>query len=170
MTTIQTVGPEIESQELNDNFAALNAGKVEKTGDTMTGPLTLSGDPTSNLHAATKQYIDSKFALKTQPGWASPTLLNSWANHTDTSRPTAAYFKDEFGIVRIEGVIQGGTIGSTAFILPAGYRPGKLISRYGVTVSQANVGVDINAAGSVSILSGNNTFISFSGISFRAEL
>ena len=28
----------------------------------MTGPLTLSGDPTSNLQAATKQYVDSNIA------------------------------------------------------------------------------------------------------------
>lgn len=31
---------------------------VNKAGDTMTGLLTLSGNPTSNLHAATKQYVD----------------------------------------------------------------------------------------------------------------
>ncbi len=32
---------------------------VNKAGDTMTGVLTLSGDPTSALHATTKQYVDS---------------------------------------------------------------------------------------------------------------
>ena len=32
---------------------------VSKAGDTMTGPLTLSGAPSSNLHAATKAYVDS---------------------------------------------------------------------------------------------------------------
>ena len=31
---------------------------VEKAGDTMTGFLTLHADPTSNLHAATKSYVD----------------------------------------------------------------------------------------------------------------
>lgn len=33
--------------------------KVSKSGDTMTGDLTLAQDPTSNLHAATKQYVDT---------------------------------------------------------------------------------------------------------------
>lgn len=33
--------------------------KVAKSGDTMTGDLTLAQDPTSNLHAATKQYVDT---------------------------------------------------------------------------------------------------------------
>ena len=32
---------------------------VLKSGSTMTGPLTLSGAPSSNLHAATKAYVDS---------------------------------------------------------------------------------------------------------------
>lgn len=32
---------------------------VAKGGDTMTGPLVLSGDPTADLGAATKQYVDS---------------------------------------------------------------------------------------------------------------
>jgi len=33
--------------------------KVAKAGDTMTGALTLHADPSSNMHAATKQYVDS---------------------------------------------------------------------------------------------------------------
>ena len=36
------------------------AAKVAKAGDTMTGPLVLPGNPTTNLQAATKQYVDSK--------------------------------------------------------------------------------------------------------------
>src|SRR6185369_12005200 len=36
------------------------ATKVDKGGDTMTGALTLNGNPTSALHAATKQYVDSQ--------------------------------------------------------------------------------------------------------------
>jgi len=44
-------------------FSSVTAGlgytPVNKAGDTMTGFLTLSTDPTSNLHAATKQYVDN---------------------------------------------------------------------------------------------------------------
>lgn len=36
--------------------------KVAKAGDTMTGALTLHADPSSNLHAATKQYVDTEIA------------------------------------------------------------------------------------------------------------
>lgn len=38
-------------------------GKLDKAGGTMTGFLTLNADPTSALHAATKQYVDT-FVLK----------------------------------------------------------------------------------------------------------
>lgn len=34
------------------------SAKLSKAGDTMTGALTLAADPTSALHAATKQYVD----------------------------------------------------------------------------------------------------------------
>jgi len=37
---------------------------INKAGDTMTGLLTLSGDPTANLHASTKQYVDNGLATK----------------------------------------------------------------------------------------------------------
>ncbi len=49
---------------LGEIAAALSSGGsvvstlVAKSGDTMTGPLTLSGAPTSALHAATKAYVD----------------------------------------------------------------------------------------------------------------
>ncbi len=38
---------------------------VEKTGDTMTGPLVLPGDPTSGLQAADKNYVDTGTAALT---------------------------------------------------------------------------------------------------------
>ena len=40
----------------------MDTTKISKSGDTMTGKLTLSGAPTSNLHAATKKYVDDKTA------------------------------------------------------------------------------------------------------------
>jgi hypothetical protein len=39
-------------------LAELDTDKLAKAGGTMTGALTLAGDPASSLHAATKQYVD----------------------------------------------------------------------------------------------------------------
>lgn len=40
------------------NVNGTASGNVNKTGDSMSGFLTLHANPTSNLHAATKQYVD----------------------------------------------------------------------------------------------------------------
>lgn len=48
-------GSTLVATELNQAIV----DRVAKAGDTMTGPLVLSGAPTSNLQAATKQYVDS---------------------------------------------------------------------------------------------------------------
>lgn len=45
----------------NPNFAT---DVLLKSGGTMTGALTLSGAPTTNLHAATKSYVDQKVATE----------------------------------------------------------------------------------------------------------
>lgn len=39
-----------------------DAQDVKKSGDAMTGPLTLAGNPTFDLEAATKKYVDDKIA------------------------------------------------------------------------------------------------------------
>lgn len=44
------------------NLTASDVGAIAKSGDTMTGALILAGDPTENLHAATKQYVDNATA------------------------------------------------------------------------------------------------------------
>ena len=43
------------------------AGKLSTSGGTMTGTLTLSSDPTGNLQAATKQYVDNAIASMPTP-------------------------------------------------------------------------------------------------------
>ena len=55
------------------------ATKVSKDGDTMTGALTLSGDPTENLHAATKQYVTSEIGSHS----ASTTNVHGIADTSD---------------------------------------------------------------------------------------
>ena len=42
-----------------DEANSLAAAALPKSGGTLTGPLTLNGDPTSNLQPATKQYVDN---------------------------------------------------------------------------------------------------------------
>lgn len=54
---------------------------IRKSGDTMAGPLTLNGDPTNNLHASTKQYVDAKFPVSyANLGSDSKTSMVSFRN------------------------------------------------------------------------------------------
>lgn len=60
MACIKAFG-DIENPELINATQVLESitNKVDKRGDTMTGRLSLSADPISALHAATKQYVDT---------------------------------------------------------------------------------------------------------------
>ena len=61
-----------------------NQNPLLKSGGTMTGPLTLSGDPAEDLQAATKQYVD---ALKPKP--ITITLpASGWSNKQQTVTAT----------------------------------------------------------------------------------
>lgn len=53
--------------------------------------------------------------------WTAPTLINSWTNIGGGFRP--AQYRKVGDIVYIRGVINGGVLGATAFVLPLGFRP-----------------------------------------------
>lgn len=73
-TYLDLTGDTVDSSSLlagytaHDRSGALITGSFDtsifvlKAGDTMTGPLILSGAPTENLHAATKKYVDDSVA------------------------------------------------------------------------------------------------------------
>ena len=70
--------------------------KVNKSGGTMTGPLILSGAPTNNLEAATKQYVDNADALKVNKAGDTLTgpLVLASAPTADLEASTKKYVDD----------------------------------------------------------------------------
>ena len=64
---------------------AKDSDKLSLTGGTLTGDLTLSGAPTSNLHAATKAYVDTEVA----------DLVSSAPSTLDTLNELAAALGDD---------------------------------------------------------------------------
>lgn len=60
------------------NVARLPFTPVNKAGDTMLGTLTLNADPTLDLHAATKQYVDSLVFTygRLQTGWTTDNVFD----------------------------------------------------------------------------------------------
>jgi hypothetical protein len=79
---------------------------LEKAGGTMTGPLTLSGAPSSNLHAATKAYVDSSIS-------AATTGVSSFSAGTTGLTPSTG----TTGAITLAGTLaiaNGGTGATTA--------------------------------------------------------
>ena len=122
--------------------------------------------------------IDSKadaselelYAKKKQEAWISPTLLNGVTNYAGGLAPVR-YYKNEFNTVCLDGVSSGVAAEKTIFTLPVGYRP--LNRLYIPTIIGNAFGcLEIHTDGSVvkaDLKSPSNTYISYGGISFRAE-
>jgi hypothetical protein len=96
-----------------------------------------------------------------------PAFTNSWVNHTAVTQESAAFYRDALGIVHLKGLIKSGTIGTSAFTLPEGYRP-PLTKRFACPSAGAYGQCDVGADGTVVPAVGNNANFDLSGVQFRA--
>ena len=108
-------------------------------------------------------------ANKAQEAWIAPTLLNGWVNF-GTGNVAASFYKDEFGVVHLRGLIKDGTTtaNTTLFTLPVGYRP--LLANYFVTADiDGFARLYVTDTGVVAV-AGNaiNGYLSLNQISFKA--
>jgi hypothetical protein len=80
--------------------------KLDLAGGTMTGKITLDGDPTQALHAATKQYVDSAEAgLSTKPQVVAATTTNlSGTYDNGTAGVNATLNLGQLATLDIDGV------------------------------------------------------------------
>lgn len=101
------------------------------------------------------------------PNWTNvSSFQNSWVNYGGGWQ-AARYMKDTEGTVFIEGLVNGGTLGTTVFVLPSGLRPsGSLIFP---TMTNQTIGrLDIQAGGNVVPSLGSNAWVSLT-CSFKAS-
>jgi hypothetical protein len=103
--------------------------------------------------------------IATLPTWAAVTFANGWVNFGGTY-DTCAYLITWDGVVYLKGLMSTGTVGLTAFTLPAGYRPSKS-KIFSVSSNGAFGQVQIDASGAVALTVGSNVYASLEGISFR---
>jgi hypothetical protein len=109
------------------------------------------------------QFLDGTVAIFKTAGlqdeaWINPTLLNSWTNY-GSGFYDVQYRKTANGHVQLRGLVGGGSVNTTIFTLPTGYRPLKraLLS----TISNTGVArVDVHTTGNVDLISGGTTFVS----------
>ncbi len=100
--------------------------------------------------------------------WSTLVLLNSWANLDVNSFGYARYTKGPDNLVSLAGMVRSGSIGSIIATLPPGYRPsGRILSN--TTSYAAAARVDIDTAGNIVSISGNNGWFSLDGVTFYAD-
>lgn len=152
--------PFVTGSGAGDYALTVNAGTgglgLNVVGQTTVGILNVTSSLGSIAHSAV----------------SAPTFTNGWVNFGSGFR-AAGFWKDQFGIVHLEGLIHSGTVSTTstgiAFTLPLGYRPSADV--FCVTLSNDALGqVRVGADGTVGILPpSNNTWVSLDGITFRTN-
>lgn len=101
ITATVTTNLAAEIATRTSEVATLTTGKLNLAGGTMTGALTLNGAPASNLHAATKLYVDTGLAGKAAATStsldAASTGVTATASATSgsTAIATTQYTKDD---------------------------------------------------------------------------
>ncbi|WP_188048654.1 phage tail spike protein [Bacillus sp. CH30_1T] len=94
--------------------------------------------------------------------------LNGWVDYGAEYTP-AAYTKTADGYVHLRGMLKSGTIGSALGRLPVGCRPYKKEIFIGVSSGNVATRIDIGVDGYITPQNGSNSWVSISGISFKAE-
>ena len=104
----------------------------------------------------------------TTTGWTAATYQNSWVSY-GSPFSAARYIKDDLGVVHLDGLVKNGTIGTTIFTLPVGYRPAYQ-QLFAACTNPNTIGrIDVQTDGQVVTNGGSNVWISLAGITFLAE-
>lgn len=86
LATARTINGVAFDGTANITVTATDSTKVAKAGDSMTGYLTLNGNPTAALHAAPKQYVDSRLPQytftsgNTAYAYSYTNIVGNWNN------------------------------------------------------------------------------------------
>ena len=100
---------DIVSTNVQDALAEVDNEKVAIAGDTMTGFLTLNADPTLDLHAATKNYVDN---LVSGLIWLDPVCLMNLISDVVSTPPGGPTVGDVY--IMPSGVLTGAWSGFAA--------------------------------------------------------
>lgn len=93
-------------------------------------------------------------------------FANGWGNYDTSLYRAAGFRKSGLGQVEFKGVIGGGTVPAAVFTLPEGYRPARTVLLVVLEGTNAAGKLEILPTGEVSVLAGDNTFVSLDGLSF----
>lgn len=94
---------------------------------------------------------------------SGPAFQNSWAAYGGYMAPR--YYRDIEGTVFLEGMAQGGAVGSVLFTLPAGFRPSAKVA-FAVASNAAFGWLSVDSAGLVKLEAGSGTWVALSTVRF----
>lgn len=93
----------------------------------------------------------------------APAFENSWQDY-DGSTSGGGYGSSRFrkinGIVYMEGLVTSGTVGTTIFTLPVGYRPYGYLINFPLSSGFPNARMDVRHTGEVICNTGSNSWLS----------
>lgn len=102
--------------------------------------------------------LDGDISVPTRPaysivgGQGQPAFQGTWANWGAGGLGVAGFWKDPLGFIHLKGAIKAGTVSTTAFTLPPGYRPPeyKVFAAIKVDAGVTSLArVDVNTDGTV---------------------
>jgi hypothetical protein len=99
-----------------------------------------------------------------------PAFTNSWVDYAGSVQAQAGFRKNQFGRVFLKGLIKSGTIGTSAFTLPVGYRPQEQFNFASIDGSDAGARLQIHTDGTVTPVNGSNAKFSLDMVSFETFL
>ena len=102
-----------------------------------------------------------------QQDWLTPTMLNGWVNY-GSGLATCQYMKDSSGFVHLKGLVKNGTMNTSVFTLPVGYRPLDIL-HIGTASNNAYGQSEVYPSGDVWLDRGSNVWVSLSNVIFKAE-
>jgi len=99
----------------------------------------------------------------------NPDFQSTWANNGQGA--SAGFFKDQFGVVHLQGDLNPPDSAGTVFVLPPGYRPdinGATGPQFPVIADGGLGSVRIQSEGDVVVQNSFMNHVTLNGISFRA--
>lgn len=140
-------------QEAIDELAGKGGGEyLPLTGGTMTGPLSLSGNPTNGSHAANKQYVDTN--IEHALGSIGYSLIKEYTSPGSYTHTFDRQYTDVFVIVI--GAGGGGAVGSMG---KTGQQSGRGLGGGGGGGGEVIVAHFLNS----NIIKSNNIIIGYGG-------
>ena len=112
------------------------------------------------------EQIEKSFTVFVQ-GWTAPSFANSWVNFDAGTTNPCGYMRDPSGFVHLRGKVKTGTINTAIFTLPANYRPHYKETLVSIS-NDAVCKIEIDTSGNVVSATGNNTYVSLDGLTFKA--